>query len=145
MEAEVLGITDAGLLKCKTGCLHEVRRLEEALQCQKEIFRGTFSVGADVLRRHKEAMAALAAAAARAEQPAIIEALDQAGGKSEANLKRVTDWCAVAKFGLQALEKRLEQAVEEVTTLDIKIALVDGTEDVVGTANTRLVDLNALL
>jgi hypothetical protein len=31
MEAEVLGITDAGLLKRKTGCLHEVRRLEETL------------------------------------------------------------------------------------------------------------------
>jgi hypothetical protein len=43
------------------------------------------------------------------------------------------------------MEKKLEETVDEVTTLDIEIALVDGTGDALGTTDTCLADLNAVL
>jgi hypothetical protein len=108
-------------------------------------FHGTFSIGADALCRHKEATAILASAQGRNESPTVIQGLLGAEEKSKADLKRVTNWCAVAKFGMLTLEKKLKETVDEVTTLDIEIAMVDGARDALGTTNTRLADLDAIM
>jgi hypothetical protein len=145
MEAEVLEIVDAAFLKRKRGWLEEVKHLEDALQCQKKLFRGTFSIGADALRRHRDAVAAVVDAEGSGGSPGVLEALKLVQGKSKLDLKRVTNWCAVTKFELQTLEKKLQEAVDEVTAVDIEIALVDGTGDVVGMTSTHLADLDAMM
>jgi hypothetical protein len=43
------------------------------------------------------------------------------------------------------LEKTLEKTVDEVTALDIEIAVLDGTGDAPGIANTRIADLDAMM
>jgi hypothetical protein len=145
MEAEVLQTVDVALLKRKRGWLEEVRCLKEALQCQKKIFRGTFSVGADVLRRHRDVVAVVVDAEGSGGSLGIIQALELVQGRSKLDLKRVTNWCTVAKFELQTLEKKLQQVVDEVTAVDIEIALVDSTGDAIGMASTCLAHLDAMM
>jgi hypothetical protein len=145
MQPEVLEIPDCALVKRKKGCLEDIRRLEEAPQLQSEIFCRTFSIGADALRWHKEAAATLASARGRNESPAVIQGLLGAKERSEGDLKRVTNWCAVAKFGMQTLEKKLEEIVDEVTALDIEIAMLDGAGDALGTTNTCLANLDKVM
>jgi hypothetical protein len=91
MEAEVLQTVDVALLKRKRGWLKEVRCLKEALQCQKKIFRGTFSVGADVLRRHRDVVAVVVDAEGSGGSLGIIQALELVQGRSKLDLKRVTN------------------------------------------------------
>jgi hypothetical protein len=67
-EAEVLEIGNVALLKRRRGCLEDVRCLEEALQLQNKIFRGTFNIGAGAL-------------------PTVIKALLGVEENSEADLK----------------------------------------------------------
>ena len=67
LEAEVFKIVDDALLKRKRGCLDDVRRWEEALSLQNEIFRNTFNVGSNALRRQKAAKKTLALAQGRSE------------------------------------------------------------------------------
>jgi hypothetical protein len=86
-EAEVLEIGNVALLKRRRGCLEDVRCLEEALQLQNKIFRGTFNIGAGALRQHKDATAALASAQRRDESPTVIKALLGVEENSEADLK----------------------------------------------------------
>lgn len=107
--------------------------------------RGTFSVGADALRCRKEATAALVAAQGRGESPAIIKTLEAAEERTEADLKRVTNWCAIAKFGLQTLEKKLDETMDEVAALDFEIDVLDCARDGAPVASTCMADLNAVM
>jgi hypothetical protein len=91
MELEVLEIVDADLLKCKRGCLQEVHHLEEALELQNDLFRGTFKLGVDALYRRKDATAALREAQGRGESPTVIQTLHGAEQSSESDLKHLTN------------------------------------------------------
>jgi hypothetical protein len=95
--------------------------------------------------KKRDAVAAVVDAEGSGGSPGVLEALKLVQGKSKLDLKRVTNWCAVTKFELQTLEKKLQEAVDEVTAVDIEIALVDGTGDVVGMTSTHLADLDAMM
>lgn len=57
----------------------------------------------------------------------------------------MTTWCAVAKLGLQSLEKKLKDTVDKVTALDIDITMIDGARDAANMEDTHIADLDIML
>jgi hypothetical protein len=145
IESEILEFCDATLLKWKRDCLEEVCQLEQGVEMHNMIFRGAFSLGTEAFRQHKHAAAALLSTKEAGHRSAVIEVLVLAQQISEADLKCVTTWCAVAKSGLQSLEKKLEDTVDKVTAVDIEIAMTDGAGDAVEISDTQIADLDAVL
>jgi hypothetical protein len=88
---------------------------------------------------------ALAMARTEGQGPTIIEVLPAAEEITKANLRRVTSWCASAKSNLESMEKKLEDTVDEVTALDIEIAMADGAGDAIGNEDSHVADLNTVL
>jgi hypothetical protein len=87
----------------------------------------------------------LSSARTAGQRSVVIEVFTALEQIIKADLKWMTTWCAVAKLGLQSLEKKLEDTVDKVTALDIEITMIDGARDAVNTEDTRIADLDVML